>query len=178
VKAGDFLVQLDASALEAERTTQQNIENLAEATVVETRNLYETALIAREEYADGTYVQERTIIEGEIFVAEENLNRAEEYYQFSQKLAAKGHINELQLEADKFAVENSAKQLEAAKTKLRVLDNYTKPKMIKTLDSDIVITEAKWGSAKKSYDLEMTTLQEKEDRIAKCTIYAPKDGMV
>jgi HlyD family secretion protein len=178
VKAGDFLVQLDASALEAERTTQQGVVNLAEATVVETRNLYETALIAREEYADGTYVQERTIIEGEIFVAEENLNRAQEYYQFSQKLAAKGHINELQLEADKFAVENSEKQLEAANTKLRVLDNYTKPKMIKTLESDIVITEAKWGSAKKTYDLELTKLQEIEDRIAKCTIYAPKDGLV
>lgn len=178
VKAGDFLVQLDASALEAERTTQQGAVNLAEATVVETRNLYETALIARQEYADGTYVQERTIIEGEIFVAEENLNRAKEYYQFSQKLAAKGHINELQLEADKFAVEKSEKELEAAKTKLRVLDDYTKLKMIKTLESDIIITEAKWGAAKKAYDLELSSLQEIEDRIAKCTIYAPKDGMV
>ncbi|MCO6043882.1 HlyD family efflux transporter periplasmic adaptor subunit [Aeoliella sp. ICT_H6.2] len=178
VKAGDFLLELDSSALDAERTTQQNVVNLAEATVVETRNLYETALIAKEEYIQGTYIQERTTIEGEIFVAEENLNRAREYYQFSQKLAAKGHINELQLEADKFAVEKSEKELEAAKTKLHVLDDYTRPKMIKQLDSDIVITEAKWGSAKKSYELELETLQEIEDQIAKCTIYAPKDGVV
>lgn len=178
VQAGDFLVELDSSALEAERTLQQNVVNLAEATEVETRNLYETALIAKQEYIEGTYIQERTTIEGEIFVAEENLNRAREYYQFSQKLAAKGHINELQLEADKFAVEKSEKELEAAKTKLHVLDEYTKPKMIKQLDSDIVITEAKWGSAKKSYELEVKTLKEIEDQIAKCTIYAPKDGVV
>lgn len=178
VKAGDFLVELDSSALEAEQTAQQNLVNLAEAMVVETRNLYETALIAKQEYVEGTYLQERTTIEGEIFVAEENLNRAKEYYQFSKKLAAKGHINELQLEADKFAVEKSAKELEAAKTKLRVLDEFTKPKMVKQLDSDIVITEAKWGSSKKSYELELTTLKEIEDRIAKCTIYAPKDGLV
>lgn len=178
VKAGDFLVELDASALEAERTLQQNLVNLADATVVETNNLYQTALIAKQEYVDGIYVQERTTIEGEIFVAEENLNRAKEYYQFSQKLAAKGHINSLQLEADKFAVEKSAKELEAAKTKLRVLDDFTKPKMEKQLDSDVVIAEAKWGSAKKSYELELATLKEIEDRIAKCTIYAPKDGLV
>jgi HlyD family secretion protein len=178
VKAGDFLVELDSSALDAERTTQQNLVNLAEASVVETRNLYETALIAKEEYIEGTYIQERQVIESEIFVAEENLNRAREYYQFSQKLAAKGHINQLQLEADKFAVEKSAKELEAAKTKLRVLDEFTKPKMVKQMDSDIVITEAKWGSAKKSYDLELTKLKEIEDLISKCTIYAPKDGLV
>ncbi len=74
VKAGDFLLELDASALEAELITQQNLVNLAEATVVETRNLYETSLIAKQEYAEGTYIQERQTIEGEIFVAEENLN--------------------------------------------------------------------------------------------------------
>ncbi|WP_197528504.1 efflux RND transporter periplasmic adaptor subunit [Aeoliella mucimassa] len=178
VKAGDFLLELDSSALEAEQTTQQNAVNLAEATVVETRNLYETALIAKQEYIEGTYIQERQVIESEVFVAEENLNRAREYYQFSKKLAAKGHINELQLEADKFAVDKSVKELDAAKTKLTVLDNYTKPKMVKQLDSDIVITEAKWGSAKKSYELELAKLQEVEDLIAKCTIYAPKDGVV
>ena len=178
VKAGDFLVELDSSALDAERITQQNIVNLAEAGVVETRNLYETALIAKREYIEGTYLQERQTIESEAFVAEEDLNRAKEYYQFSKKLAAKGHINELQLEADKFAIEKSAKELEAAQTKLRVLDEFTKAKMEKQLDSDIVIAEAKWGSAQKNYDLELSRLKEIEDQIAKCTIYAPKDGLV
>ena len=178
VKAGDFLVELDSSALNAERIAQQNLVNLSEAAVVETRNLYETALIAKQEYVEGTYIQERQTIESEVFVAEENLNRAKEYYQFSQKLAAKGHINQLQLEADRFAIEKSAKELEAANTKLRVLDNFTKPKMVKQLDSDIVIAEAKWGSAKKTYDLDLERLREIEDLIAKCTIYAPKDGVV
>jgi len=178
VKKGDFLVELDSSALEAERILQQNLEGMAEALVVEMRNLYETSLIAREEYLDGIYVQERQTIESEIFVAEENLNRAKEYYLFSQKLAAKGHVNELQLEADRFAVEKSRKELEAAHTKLRVLDEYTKRKMAKQLESDISITEAKWGSAKKSHQLEMASLQEIEDQIAKCMIHAPKESVV
>lgn len=178
VKAGDFLVQFDSSALEAERITQQIMVNSADAAVVEARNLYETALIAKNEYLDGTYVQERQVIESEMFIAEENLNRAKEYYEYSKKLASKGYVNQLQLEADKFAVEKSAKELDVAKTKLRVLDEYTKEKMLKQLESDILITEAKWGAAKKSYELELQRLAEIDDQIAKCTISSPKDGTV
>ena len=58
------------------------------------------------------------------------------------RLAAKGYVNQLQLEADKFAVEKSRKELDAAKTKLKVLDEYTKAKMLKQLESDIAIAKA------------------------------------
>jgi multidrug efflux pump subunit AcrA (membrane-fusion protein) len=178
VKAGDFLVELDSSLFREERDTQQIAVNTAEALVVESRNLYETALIAKEEYLDGTYVQERQTIESEVFVAEENLNRAKEYYEYSKKLAAKGYINQLQLEADRFAVEKSQKELDAARTKLKVLDEYTKAKMVKQLDSDIVITKAKWESDKKSYDVAVEKLKEINEQIAHCIIYSPKDGVV
>jgi multidrug efflux pump subunit AcrA (membrane-fusion protein) len=178
VKKGDFLVELDSSALKEERNTQQILVNTAEALVVQSRNVYETALIAKQEYLDGTYIQERQTIEGEVFVAEENLNRAKEYYEYSKRLAAKGYINQLQLEADKFAVEKSLKELGAAQTKLKVLDDYTKAKMLKQLESDIVTAKAKWESDKKSYDIELDKLKEIDDQIAKCTIVAPKDGVV
>lgn len=178
VKKGDFLVELDSSALREERTAEQILVNTAAALVVQSRNVYETALIAKEEYLEGTYVQERQTIESEVFVAEENLSRAEEYHEFSKRLAAKGYINQLQLEADKFAVEKSRKELDAAKTKLNVLDNYTKAKMLKTLESDIVIAKAKWESDKNSLELEEGKLKEMDDQIAKCTLVAPKDGTV
>jgi HlyD family secretion protein len=178
VKAGDFLVELDSSLFREDRNTQQIAVNTAEALVVESRNLYETALIAKEEYLDGTYIQERQTIEGEVFVAEENLNRAKEYYTYSKRLAAKGYINQLQLDADRFAVEKSAKELDAAKTKLKVLDDYTKAKMIKTLESDIVTTKAKWESEKKSYEIALEKLAEIDAQIAHCIINSPKDGVV
>lgn len=178
VKAGDFLVELDSSLFKEERNTQQIAVNTAEALVVESRNLYETALIAQEEYLDGTYVQERQTIESEVFVAEENLNRAKEYFEFSKKLAAKGYINQLQLEADGFAVEKSRKELDAAKTKLKVLDEYTKAKMLKQLESDIVIAKAKWESDKKSYEVAAEKLTEIDEQIAHCVITSPKEGVV
>lgn len=178
VEEGDFLVQLDASAFEEERITQQISVNTAEALMIESQNLYETALIAKEEYEKGTFVQEQQTLESEMFVAEENFNRAKEYYAYSKKLAAKGYVNQLQLEADKFAVEKTVKEQQAAKTKLRVLEEFTKRKMIRQLQTDIKVHHARWEGGKNSYELALSKLREIEDRIAKCTITAPKEGTV
>jgi len=97
VKTGDFLVELDSSALMAQRTSQKILVNAAKAAEVEAHNNYDVAVIAKREYLEGTYLQERQTIESEVFVAEENLNRAEEYFKYSQKLASKGYVNENQL---------------------------------------------------------------------------------
>jgi multidrug efflux pump subunit AcrA (membrane-fusion protein) len=178
VKKGDFLVELDSSAIAEELNTQQIAVNTIGALVVQSRNLYETALIAQREYLEGTFLQERQTIESEIFVAEENLNRAREYYEYSKRLAAKGYVNDLQLQADKFGVEKSLKELEAARTKLTVLEDFTRAKTLKQLESDIAIAKAKWESDKKSHQLELTKLADIEDQLQKCTITAPQDGVV
>lgn len=178
VKEGDFLVELDSSVLNEELISQQVLCNTAQAAVIEAKNLYETALIAKQEYLEGTYVQERQTIESEVFVAEENLNRAKEYFEYSKKLAAKGYVNELQLEADRFAVEKSEKELDAARTKLKVLDEFTKTKTVKQLESDILIAKAQWEAQKNSYELELEKLNDTKDQIAKCMILAPSDGTV
>jgi HlyD family secretion protein len=178
VKKGDFLVELDSSALKTQRTGQKILVNTAKALEVEAKNTYDTAVIAKREYLEGTYLQERQTIESEVFVAEENLNRAKEYYSYSQKLASKGYVNELQLEADRFAVEKAKKDLDTAKTKLHVLDEFTKPKMLSTLESAILIAKAKWDSGQNSHELELEQLEELDDQIAKCTLVAPEDGIV
>jgi HlyD family secretion protein len=178
VEEGDFLVELDSSALKEELTTQKISYNTAKALMVEAKNLYETAVISKREYIEGTYIQERQIIESEVFVAEENLNRAKEYYAYSKKLATKGYVNELQLEADRFAVEKTEKELAAARTKLKVLDEFTKAKMVKQLESDIATTEARWESEKNSFELEESKVAEIQDQIEKCTITAPRAGTV
>jgi len=178
VKQGDFLVELDSSALVAQRPSQLILVNDAKALEVEAHNNYDVAVIAKREYLEGTYLQDRQLIESELFVAEENLNRAKDYYAYSQKLASKGYVNENQLEADRFAVEKANKDLDTAKTKIKVLDEFTKPKQVSTLESAILIAKAKWEAAKNSEQLEIEKLADLDDQIAKCTITAPKDGVV
>ena len=178
VAKGDFLVELDSSGLENDSKLQQVTVNTAEATTVEAKNLYETALIARQEYLEGTFVQELQTLESEAFVAEENLSRAEDYLEFSQRLAAKGYVNELQLEADRFAVDKSRKELDAAQTKIKVLRDFTKAKMLKQLESDIIIAKSKWDSAQKSLEVEQSKLEEIIEQIRHCIITSPRDGLV
>ncbi|MEM6330680.1 MAG: HlyD family efflux transporter periplasmic adaptor subunit, partial [Planctomycetota bacterium] len=178
VKKGDFLIQLDSSLLDEDVVLQQIAVNTAEALVVEAKNQYETAVIAKQEYLEGTFVQERETLESELFVAEENQSRAEEYLEYSKKLAAKGYVNDLQLEADRFAVEKAKKEYAAAKTKLRVLEEFTRVKMLKQCESDILIAKAKWESEQSSLRLENDKLAEIQDQIAKCSITAPIDGVV
>lgn len=178
VAEGDLLCELDSSALQEERTLQQIAVNSAEAVVVESKNLYETAQIAKQEYLEGLFVQEEQSMQGEVFVAEENLSRAKEYLKYSQRLAEKGYVNDLQLQADAFAVEKTRKELEAAKTRLAVLRKHTKAKTLKQLESDIVIARAKFQSDQSSLQLERDRLADIEQQIAACRITAPRSGSV
>ena len=178
VKKGDFLLQFVSTAFEEERTLQMIQVNLSQANVIAAENKYDTAVISKREYLEGTFFQEEQTIKSEIFVAKENLSRAVEYLKYSKKLAGKGYITEQQLEADRFAVEKSQLELEAANTKLHVLQKFTKEKTVTQLTNDIRTAKAKKYAEENSHKLELGKLQVIEDQIKRCTVYAPTDGIV
>ncbi|MCU0872315.1 MAG: efflux RND transporter periplasmic adaptor subunit [Pirellulaceae bacterium] len=178
VKKGDKLVQLDSSSFDKELIQQQIVCNTSQAAVILAENTLQAAEIARVEYLEGTFRQEKQLILSEIFVAEENLRRAQLAYQSTERLAAKGIVTSLQLEGDQFAVEKAKNELDSAKTKLEVLDRYTKQKTLKQFDSDITSAKAKWESEQQSYKLEQSKLEDIQEQIAACTIASPEDGQV
>ncbi len=81
-----------------------------------------------------------------------------------RKMVAKRYVPQLQLEADQFAVERNKKDLSAVKTQLDVLERFTRAKMLKTLESDIVTAKAKWESEKASHGLEENKLKEIDEQ--------------
>ncbi len=178
VQPGTVLARLDSSALEVEYQQQQIVVSASEARMVQARNEYETALIAKQEYLEGTYKQEEQQIRSEILIAEENLRRAQEYLKYSERLAARGYITPAQLEADRFAVEKARTELETARVKLFVLQNYTKAKMLKQLDAEIQSALARLKSETKTYQLDLERLKHIEEQIKKCTVVAPTAGEV
>jgi HlyD family secretion protein len=178
VEADEKLVQLDSSRLEIDRDTQQIVVNKNHASVIKSKNLYEGALIAKKEYVEGTFAEKEQELMRAVFVAEEDLRRAREYARYSERLAAKGYATELQLTGDRFAVEKARKELEAARTKLMVLREYTYPKQLKVLDSDIATSKAALEADEETYQLELEELQEIDRQIANCTIVAPEPGRV
>ena len=142
VKEGDVLVELDDSTLRKDLAAQKIAVNTAEAALSKATNDHAAAVIARKEYDLGTFVQEQQKLESELFVAEENSRRSANFLKYSRILASRGYITDVQLETDKFSVEKYGKDLDAAKTKLNVIREYTKPKTLKKHDADIKTAES------------------------------------
>ena len=178
VKAGDKLVELDQTDLEA-RLKEQKIEVItAEAEVTTAEALVQQAKISRQEYLEGVFKTEEKAILSAIAQAEQELRKAELAIQSSQRLVAKGLVKSLQLDADRFAVVNAKNTKEAEEAKLRVLRELTRQKMLVQFDSDIEAAEAKLSAAKQELLEEQTELAEVEEQLENCVIYAPTDGVV
>ena len=89
---------------------QQALANLKQATLVR-----EVAEYALKEYNEGIYLQDKATYEGMIALARSDRNR----------------------QAEQIARQRADFYLEQARTQLEVLEKYTRPKQIKSLQADI-----------------------------------------
>jgi len=65
VKPNDWLITFDSSALEQEQRQQKIAVNTSEAVMIQAKAVYDTSVIAKKEYLEGTYKeQEQTILNG------------------------------------------------------------------------------------------------------------------
>ena len=178
VQPGDWLVTFDSSALEQELSRQRIVVNTSEAIVIQAKATYDTAVISKEEYLNGAYNEQKKTIENEIFVAEENLKKAQLSYDSIKRLVSRGLLASLQLEGEKFRVDAAQNELDLAKQKLDVLDKFTKRKMLTQLESDIRSAQVKWDNEKDSHQEEVNNYKEIEEQGAKCKVVAPQAGQV
>ncbi|MGY8767031.1 MAG: efflux RND transporter periplasmic adaptor subunit [Pirellulales bacterium] len=178
VKEGDLLVRLDSSGLEEEHVRQKMDVTQSIASLAKAENEMAAAKIALLEYTEGLFKQEESKLKAAIVLAKETRRKAEEYYLYSARLAAKGYVTSLQLEGDRFAVDKAQIELEKADQELKVLVKYTFDKKVKGLDSDIKVAEADLGAAKERRLLEDQMLAFFQEQIDNCRIKAPQSGQV
>lgn len=178
VKAGQLLVRLDDAQLQQELIQQQIIVSNSQSQAIEAQAAVDGARLGLKEYEQGTYLELEEQQESEVFVSQENMRRAEEYLTYSKRLADRGYIPEAQLEADAFAVEKARKDLGVSNTKLRVLRDFTKTKVLTQMKADFETTEARLKSRTKTLQLDELRLAEIEDQIKKCRIVSPVVGEV
>ncbi|MBN8602121.1 MAG: efflux transporter periplasmic adaptor subunit [Planctomycetes bacterium] len=178
VKKGDKLVELDESALQTEVKSQRIVVSTAEATVIGSEAQLKQDEIARQEYLEGTYLTERKTILSEIALAEQELRKSELQLGSAERLAAKGTLKPLQIEAENFAVQNARNKLDSARARLKVLDELTKAKMLVQFDSNIEKAKAKLDSDRNTLEEEKAKLIELEQQIQFCTIISPAEGQV
>ena len=158
VNEGDVIVKLDGSALEQQLLQEKLFSTTRRRVMIQAENLWEAAKLAKTEYLEGTFKQEEQLLQAEAFVAKENSRPAIRPLQRTP--GGQGLRHGMQLESDRFAVEKARKDLPAAQTKLHVIQNYTKEKMLRQFESDIRSAEASFHSEKSSYELQAKAIQE------------------
>jgi HlyD family secretion protein len=178
VKKGDQLCQLDSSAFEDELAAQRIAVGNNEALVISSEAAVKQAEISRQEYLDGTYLTERKSILSEIALAQQALRTSELSLASAERLAAKGTLKSLQIEAEQFSVANARNTLDAGQGRLKVLDELTKAKMLVQFDSTIETARAKLNSDRSMLEEEKNKMVEIQAQIDACTIKAPADGQV
>jgi len=178
VTKGAELLRLDGSKLAEDVSLQQIARGKAEAASVQSKEDFAAAEIAVKEYTKGTYEKDFSEAASKVAIAEENLRSAENSLQHGERMFRKGYITPLQLEAQRTAVERAKLELGTATIAKNVLQEYTRPKMTQELESKRDAAKAKCKSEKDALVLEDAKLKRLTTQLERCTVRAPKDGLV
>ncbi len=214
VKAGDLLVEFDSAALVTKRndqeitvaTTEGNLiiseEKLevtkgdCDANLLEREVALTLAKMKSEKYEKGDYPQQKREYEANIALANEEVKRASEKLEWSQRLAKEGFLTRTELQADELALRRKEIDLEMAQTKMNVLTNYTVIQTRATNEGDVrratrALARTKWQNKSiirqveteivqrtRERDRATNRLAELEFQISKSKIYAPTNGVI
>ncbi len=178
VQPGDELVRLDDSLIEENITRQQITVERAIANQIIAKSEVDVAVTNIEEYKNGTYLEERSAIEKEIFDAEERVKKSQLAYESAERMASKGMFGTLQLEGEQFAVESARKDLEMKKQRLTTLETYKRKKTMQGLESALAAAKARLAAEDASLNLETDRLERDREQLQNCVIKADASGMV
>jgi len=214
VQSGDLLLEFDSSDLIEKRNEQEIVVANAEANLIITQEKLgitegdcEAALLDREvdmmlakmaleKYQDGDYPQQLRQSEADVALADEELKRADEWLEWSQRLAKANFLTRTELQADQLALQRKKLDLAMAETKMSVLTNFTVLQQRATLESasrkaSRALKRTAWQNKAtlrqvetelqaRQRELERATnrMAELNFQIEKSKIYAPTNGIV
>jgi RND family efflux transporter MFP subunit len=178
VTEGMELVRLDSSAISENVSAQKIAYEKARAAMIQAEKDHAAAVIAVEEYTEGTFKKELRMAESNVTAATERLQATRNTLSYGERMFRKGYITPQQLEAQKSAVDRAELDLGTAEISLDVLNRFTKPKMITELESVRDAAAARLDSEQASLDLEKAKLDRLNTQLEQCTITAPKAGLV
>ncbi|MFO0980565.1 MAG: efflux RND transporter periplasmic adaptor subunit [Planctomycetota bacterium] len=147
-------------------------------------------------YEEADFGQQKQTVEGEIAIAEGELKRAENQYEWTKKLRAKDYVTDTELKADELNVQKRKIDVDLAKTKQDVLIKYSDVRQRSVLKSaqdqakaelerveaqntaQLAQAKADLEGKRATDKLEHDRLEKIRSQIAKATVRAPRDGLV
>jgi len=136
-KPGPPARERDAGSLKARWRAQQIAARKAEAEYQNARLTREIAEIAALEYAEGIILQDIATVDGEIKLAESDLSRSQDRLDWARRMFDKGFLPKAKKVSEELSLKKARFALEQAQAKKKVLVDYTKPKTIKELKSEV-----------------------------------------
>ncbi|MDR3635207.1 MAG: efflux RND transporter periplasmic adaptor subunit, partial [Isosphaeraceae bacterium] len=178
VAPGDVVCELDSAAFRDEVKAQKIRYLQAEAWVKQAQSIFEVNEISLREYRDGIYPQDAQLIRQYLKACEIEYEKAVRTAAWSREMKAKGFRAEAQFKADLLARQQWETTLHEARGLLDRLEKYTAPRLITSLMAKSEAIRADVLTQKAAFELERERLEKLEKMVAKCTLTAPRDGIV
>lgn len=154
------------------------------------------AVLIKSDNLGGEALNRKRALETKIDLAKEEVARAKDKVEWSQRLSEKGYVTKIELEADKLALQQKDVAQEQAELEYELFLRYDFTKQTEKLLSDyeeaqlqlervidttkakMIQSDANLRSRRSTYILNRSNLREVEEHIRKCTIVATKQGFV
>jgi len=170
-------------------------DKLAESIIGKNEEIH-FAVLLRSDNLGGEALNKKRTLESSIDLAKEEVARARDKVEWSEKLSEKGYVTKIELEADRLALQQKEVSLEKAKLEYELFLKYDFTKQVEQLLSDyeeaklqlervigttrakMIQSEANLRSKKSTYILNRNNLRDVEEQIEACTIRATRQGFV
>ena len=144
VQIGDELVRLETLVIEEEISERTKFYHLAESQVARSAADVERAKLAISEYEQGRFISELSSLKKDLAVAESRLLNSKNRLKHSRMMSRSEYASELEVEEKEFASEQAEMNVELIKTRIKVLENYTKEEELVRLRGELRVAEATW----------------------------------
>ncbi len=178
VKEGDKVCELDSAALEDERRAQLIRFAQAKSWVEQAESALKSAKIALDEYRDGIYPQDLSLIDQYTDSCRIQLEQFQRDLDWERAMFSQGLRSDSQLKAARYKHEKGEIALRDAQGIREQLVKYTGPKVVAELQAKIAAVESDLQAQKAAFTLEEQRKRDLEKAIANCVLYAPRDGIV
>jgi multidrug resistance efflux pump len=178
VKAGEVVCRLDASTFEDEEKSQLIRYLQAKSYVDQAQSILEVNEITLREYREGIYPQDLMLCRQYVTTCKMELDRLTHNAEWSVAMQKKGYRTYYQSRGDLLAVEQAKIALGEADNMVNRLTKQTGPKILKALEANVRAIQADKYLQDAAFNLEAQRLARIRKNIERCTLTAPRDGIV
>jgi multidrug resistance efflux pump len=178
VVKGEVVCELDSAAFKDELQAQLIRWTKAKSAVEQVQAVLEVNEITLKEYRDGILPQDTELVRQYLATCRIDADRARRNLEWSKQTAAKGFRSPSQVQADSLAYQQAQITQQEAEGMAYRLKNFTGPKLLKNLEAKLAAIKADKLAQESAFELESIRRKRLETMIDKCTLRAPRDGIV